>query len=215
MAGARPQGSLRASAPAAPALRYSLSARSRSLRPLTPVSGHGRGQSASDAGRRFSRREARITSMEENLVRLESPGRSVSGDRGLHDAPGPRRCRPDPRQNYAPRAIRRGARTQSGATSCGSPTCGLNPRIPEWRFTDPRRSGASSSPRSSPTTFLLTGRLAGGEAIHPDEKRRAGARSSLRTHPRPSGPAGQCSTSLLQVKSYPPTIDTSRSKTSP
>jgi hypothetical protein len=44
-------------------------------------------------------------------------------------------------------------RPQSGATTCACPTCGPDPRIPEWRFTDPRRPGVSSSP-PSPTTAL-------------------------------------------------------------
>ena len=75
------------------------------------------------------------------------------GGHHRHDVPGHRRRRTDPRHYYALRCGRR--RRSSGAPSCGSPTCGPNPRTSGWRLADPCRPGTSCRPQSPPAPSAI------------------------------------------------------------
>lgn len=79
-------------------------------------------------------------------------------DRVLHDAPEHRRSRSDPRRRYVQTSSLRGlhGRPYSEATTCEWLYCDPDSRTSSWRFSDPLRSGASSS-TSRPITTLTRG----------------------------------------------------------
>ena len=79
--------------------------------------------------------------------------------RVLRDAPEHRRSRSDPRRRYVQTSSLRGlhGRPYSEATTCEWLYCDSDSRTSSWRFSDPLRSGVSSSTSRPITTLTFTG----------------------------------------------------------